>query len=669
MTSINGTSGANGYYNPQAYQMPSSYNHIGGLATGLDTDSMIQQLMMVAKIPLNSLLQQRQLLQWKQQDYLKVNSSLQDLHTKLSSMRLQSTYLRKTTTSSDSSVVTATASPTAGNLTYSIKVSRLATSGVAISDSGLTKTGQTFDPNKPLVDPINGQQGNLAGGDALPTGPFTITINGESISVDPTRDSLNTIIGRINADPKTGVSMYYDANADRISMTTTSTGKNADITVDSGSWDFFSKVLHLGTFTNPLQSDGQPTINADKVLNDSSNIWAPNIAVPSSAFTFTLNGQSFTVDPSSDTLQSILDKINAKQNQTGVIASYDSNSGRITLTSTNYSLFSPQIQITETDSEGFISKLFASSTSSVRGTDAQYTLNGLQTSSASNTFTVNGVTFNLKAANPNETVQVSVGTDTDTVYKAISDFIDQYNKTYQTMNDLYNEKRDYDYPPLTDDQKAQMTQTQIDEWNQQAMKGMLGGDTLLGSAIDQMVNSATGLVSGLTGTFTYPGSNGVPQTITINSLASIGITTDSFVDGNGNLVINSEPGMLHISDPDKLRAAISQNPQAVMQLFTQNSAQLGAVNNTQGIAVQLYNAVNNAMNSIYQQAGYGDTQFDNSFLGQEIADINNQAYDLQQSLNDKYNQYVQMFSDLESAIGQLNAQSQMLQSQLGSLPA
>jgi len=81
---------------------------ISGLASGINTDAIVNALVQGAQAPLVSQLQQRQVLQWKQENYQQVNTALNSLQSSLSNLRLQSTFLAQQTSSSNSSLITAT---------------------------------------------------------------------------------------------------------------------------------------------------------------------------------------------------------------------------------------------------------------------------------------------------------------------------------------------------------------------------------------------------------------------------------------------------------------------------------------------------------------------------------------------------------------------------------
>ncbi|MCL6558518.1 MAG: hypothetical protein K6U74_06885, partial [Firmicutes bacterium] len=117
------------YFNP--------VNRMTGLASGLDTKSIVEDLMKAARIPLDRMLQNQQLLQWKQEDYRAINSTLSNLRTSyVFPLKLQSSFLVKKATSSDESVVAATASTKAISGTYTItRVDQLAAAHSVASDA------------------------------------------------------------------------------------------------------------------------------------------------------------------------------------------------------------------------------------------------------------------------------------------------------------------------------------------------------------------------------------------------------------------------------------------------------------------------------------------------------------------------------------------------------
>ena len=105
-----------------------------GLASGLDTDSMVRDLMRVQRMKVDKLFQNRQTLLWQQEDYRSMNGLLNTLRNKSFDMRLQSAYRKFNVTSSNDSVVSASAASNASAASYTFNsVTKLASSATMVS--------------------------------------------------------------------------------------------------------------------------------------------------------------------------------------------------------------------------------------------------------------------------------------------------------------------------------------------------------------------------------------------------------------------------------------------------------------------------------------------------------------------------------------------------------
>ncbi|WP_067932388.1 flagellar filament capping protein FliD [Alicyclobacillus kakegawensis] len=549
---------------------------LSGLASGIDTDSMVDAMVQAAQEPLVQLLQQRQILQWQEMRYQQVNASLTQLQNTVQSMQLQSTFMAHSVTSSNSAVVSGTASTLAPNGTYNITVLRLA-EGATVYSSSPISTDPNYANNTTLSS-IGYSSG------------VTLNINGQSFTFQGS-DTLQTVLSDITSNTAAGVSAFYDTNTGNVVMQTTKTGSDAKIQVDD------------------------------------------------TTATFLQNAFKISIDPSNPPT----------------------------------------------------------------GHDAQYTVNGYETTSPTNQATYNGLTLNLYSTG---SASVTVGTDVDSIVNAITNFVQQYNQTLQLMQGLYNEQRNYDYQPLTAQQASQMTQDQIEKWNEQAQSGMLANDPLLGHIMNTLENDMQLRLSGQTQSTV----NG--QTVTLDTLASIGITPIDPINGVSSGATApgvtttgwNTYGLLQI-DTDQLRAAIQADPQAVMRLFTNNPQISSGSSMGTGVAVQLYNDLSSSIQQLTDEAGsnpdivneiqtktsngttisgagllpytlidpnadfstlFGTDSLDVSFLGLQISGIDSNAEDMQQQISDLRQRYQDEFSQMEQAIAQLSAQASYLAGMLGS---
>ncbi|OCA89035.1 flagellar filament capping protein FliD [Pseudobacillus wudalianchiensis] len=125
---------------------------IGGLASGMDIDQMVKDLMKAERMPLNKIKQKKQVLEWQRDDYRAMNLLLQDFRSELTQMKLTTKYRARTTASTDEARVTATASSAASQSSYSIeKVEQLASAATRTSkESVLANSTDKIDPSQSL---------------------------------------------------------------------------------------------------------------------------------------------------------------------------------------------------------------------------------------------------------------------------------------------------------------------------------------------------------------------------------------------------------------------------------------------------------------------------------------------------------------------------------------
>lgn len=119
---------------------------ISGLATGMDTDSLVKDLMRAERAPLDKITQKKQTLEWKRDSYREMNTLLLSLREESLKMRLPSSFLTKIASSSNDSRISATSDASAGNSTYTFdKVERLASAATNASAGSISGTGEKID--------------------------------------------------------------------------------------------------------------------------------------------------------------------------------------------------------------------------------------------------------------------------------------------------------------------------------------------------------------------------------------------------------------------------------------------------------------------------------------------------------------------------------------------
>src|SRR5690554_1284975 len=112
---------------------------ISGLATGMDVDALIAKSMAAQRMPVNKLLQDKQILEWQRESYQAVNNSIRDYRdNKLSVSRLEGTFsAKKVDINGNATAVSARATGDAMNSTLMIEVNSIATAATQYSASSI----------------------------------------------------------------------------------------------------------------------------------------------------------------------------------------------------------------------------------------------------------------------------------------------------------------------------------------------------------------------------------------------------------------------------------------------------------------------------------------------------------------------------------------------------
>ena len=254
-----------------------------------------------------------------------------------------------------------------------------------------------------------------------------------------------------------------------------------------------------------------------------------------------------------------------------------------------------------------------------------------------NTTTLDGITLTVTGTTKegDSPVKFTASNDVDDLYKKISDFVDAYNKiidkantyTSQTPYGLNSESGKSDsYEPLTDDEKKDMTDDEIDKWNEKAKQGLLENDNTLNSILSDMRSAVEETVS----------STGM-------SLQEIGISVSPDYTDGGKLTVSEST----------LKSALKSNPDRVSQLFT----------NTDGISSKIKKVleknigVYGTSGTLYNIAGSdSSTGADNSQLSTRVSQYEKTITNLKSQLQTEKDRWLNKFTEMETKLNVLNSQ-------------
>ena len=397
----------------------------GGLISGIDTNSLIAQLIQLERQPIIRLENRVRDLQTQQTAVRELRTQVTTFRDRLQDFRIFNLFDQFAATSSEETILGAEVSgenPVRG--AFEIDVQALATATTAQSSAVL---GGAINTSAVL---------NSAGiNQEITAGNFTI--NGVQFTVDPATDSLDDILADINGSAA-GVTATYDALTDTVSLENSTVGDTSLINL--GATDDDSNLLTVLNVAGATQSTG---VNGSTVVTSTRNLGAIDTAQTLSnttfaagavtAGSFSINGISISVDPTTDTILDIIGAINDSDAQ--VSASYDTASDTIRFVSKT--LGSRTINFGGAgDTSNFLTSTNLTAATQTAGADSQFTVNGgaVQTRNSNEVSdAIGGVTLNLLSIG---TSTVNVDNDDDAIVEDIQEFVTEFNNTIGRIRDL-----------------------------------------------------------------------------------------------------------------------------------------------------------------------------------------------------------------------------------------
>ena len=286
------------------------------------------------------------------------------------------------------------------------------------------------------------------------------------------------------------------------------------------------------------------------------------------------------------------------------------------------------------------------------GTDGEMSIlyNGVQTTitSSSNTFSIDGLdiratnTFNTGSATAEGGVSFTASADTEKVTETVKKFIEAYNAMIDEVRTQATTKPDSNYKPLTDDQKNEMNETSIKNWEDKAKEGILYNS----SALKDLDNATQGIFSSMM-------INGVSY----DDLEKIGISFSDDYTAGGKIVF----------DEEKFKTAMDSDPEKVSDLFTGTHGIVNTIDSTLSTYATRYASRNgNSYGVLIEEAGSEKLSLTltNNSIYKELKDMQETITNLQSQLSTEQDRYISQFTQMETLINQMNSQSSYL-SQLG----
>ncbi len=467
---------------------------------------------------------------------------------------------------------------------------------------------------------------------------------------------LSDIMSDINGNKEAGVKVSYSQTTKNFTFTAKETGADSEIKINGG----LAEAM-FGSTEIPDNSGGSFAESYGvKWLEDGESAKFTFEIPGDGKHKFNITKETSIEDIVNELNESLIGKTNSfSYNKfTGQIEAKDRKSGeKVELKRTD--MYDDEVSFDESK---------APAINYTPGRDAEFTVtvNGetINMKRASNSVNIDGLTINMhdtfdgsvdkegkpsvdSAGKPTNSVTFKTSTDSDKIVEAIKTMIEDYNTmmteikaAYSTMPYQKSNGSFANYEPLTEDDRAGMSESAIERYEEKAKQGILFGDRTLSTLYDKMRNI-----------FSPAGEDGA-------FLRAMGIST-SFSISDGTQAVTL--------DEDKLRAMLDSDPDRVAEVFTKTSGTGGVMQNLKTQLDNYAKTTGEPKGILIQQAGspLSSLSLMNNSWQKQIDNYNTQIEKWQDKLSSQVDRYTQQFSRLEQLINQMNSQSSTLAGLMG----
>ena len=505
-------------------------------------------------------------------------------------------------------------------------------------------------------------------------GKYDFVLNGVTIGSYDKDTKLSTILSDINANSEANVKATYSQTTRTFSFVSKDTGSESKVQMGGG----LARALFGDTSAS--KADEIKNMTPKELLGTADSVIGQFVSVK-------VDGQEYKFDLKKDdsSMERVVNALNKQGGLTdaGYTAKLSEIDGSLVITGKDGK--NVAVEYGNDFTQKLFDKIDAKTSADVAG-NGKYTegkdaifsveVNGQEKimSRASNSTDIDGLTINFKdtfnsdyineagadqkyTLNPDNkptgdnVVTFQSSTDSDKIVDAVKSMVADYNEMLSEIRTQYATMPYQDssgafksYEPLSDDDKASMSESAIQKYEEKAKQGILFADRDLSALYDKLRSVFT------------PG--GADESL----LRQMGIGLNySSADGSAAITL----------DEGKLRAMLDSDPDAVADIFTR-SARSGS--GSDGIMQQLkthldvYGSTTGATKGILvQQAGtpLSSLTLMNNNWQKQIDNISNDIEKWQDKLTAQVDKYTSMFSKLETLIYQMNSQSSTLAGLMG----
>ena len=676
---------------------------ITGMNSGLDTESIISELVKAEKTKVDSIKKKQTVHQWKQDAWKDLNAKIYKLfQNTLGNMRLATDFSKKVTDISNPSIAKIISSDSAMNATQTLQVKELANSGYMTGAKLDTDaSGNKIDvTNQTLLKDLG-----IAAGSKI-----TVETGGKKTDIEITDDMT---VGSFVATLKSaGVEANFDEKNKRFHIAATKSGKENDFAItasDAGGTNALSKLgilsyegkeleaykkyADLGKAENAAEKqaaiDGDIAKRLEAYISKRESLLKKQTeqqeAVDKSKDAFSTEYGKDIESIDKDDLKKSIDDLKAKieadgdsateadkeelkmlQSQMKAVEDYESKKEALNKTTQSLNEVDSYLDLTDLDNIKAGTKLTDEVTAawdakiteaqtvvnnaSIQGSDvqrqvgkdAEIILNGVTYTGDSNTFEVNGLTITALQKS-DDVVTLTTRRDTEGVYNIVKNFLKEYNAIISEMDKMYNAESTKGYEPLTDAEKDELTDTEIEKWETKIKDSILRRDSNLSSLSSAMKNI---MLQGAT-------VNGKQMYLSSFGIETLGYFSSAENEKNVYHINGDEDDATVSSKANDLKAAIAADPDTVISFFSQ-------------LAQNLYTELDKQSRSIDGVRSFGSF-YDDKRMQKEYTDYNDKIKKQEAKLTALEDRWYNKFAAMETALAKLQSNQSAVSSLLGGM--
>lgn len=653
-----------------------------GLSSGMDTEALVKAMLMTHQNKIDKQIRQQQRNNWKQEAWKEMNTKINSFNEKyIDKLKLQSTFIKnKITTSNDNAIsVSENSNITSG--IHKVEIKQLATSAYMVT-KGANVSVKPIDDSTKLSDLGIDEVTRLR---IEAKDPASV----KEIEIDP-NSSLADLKNTLNAE---GIELSISNNQLKLKSNATSNleikvvDNDTDNNPDTWSGDkkFLSK-LGLGASSLATLEAGKEIqgtqLRKDKLDGNTTlgHLMSEGGMLFTSDQVIKVNGKEVTLK-TTDTINDMIRKMKSADSNLSI--NFDSKNQQFFVTS-NITGVNSETKLTGTDAASnklldALGLVQQGSEDTTSGKNALYTYNGMGNTpdstdpsklyfeSESNTVNINGIEMTFKTTT-SEAISIQGRPNTDQVVSFMKEFVSEYNKLIEDINNKLTTKTKSEYQPLTDEEKENTSDANVEKIEKYIKDGLFYRDADLRRVSETMRNTFGEIVEG----------NGKYKTF-----HSIGITTGNWRE-NGKLYF----------DEEAFTKALQDKPEEVMKLFTGvgdssiAKAEYMKQNNITDAdqAAKEYDALSSSEKQQYMRSSQGifyklsadfkylskssdfrsfGSYYNDKLVTEELKTTADKIYTLNQQYTRKEQALYKKFTAMEKVMGQLNNQQSYFASMLG----